>query len=48
MMRSRPEAFRIAGREVIAQRKDGTEFRVSVSFGDVQVGRAPPVHRPDA
>jgi PAS domain S-box-containing protein len=38
IMRSRPEAFRIAGREVIAQRKDGTEFRVSVSFGDVYAG----------
>jgi PAS domain S-box-containing protein len=38
LMRQRPEAFRIAGREVIALRKDGTEFTVSVSFGDVQVG----------
>jgi PAS domain S-box-containing protein len=38
VMRARPGAFRIAGREVLAQRKDGTEFLVSVSFGDVQVG----------
>lgn len=37
-MRAQPEAFRIAGREVLALRKDGTEFMVSVSFGDVQVG----------
>ncbi|CAN7394054.1 PAS domain S-box protein [Polaromonas sp. LjRoot131] len=38
MMRARPEAFRIAGREVRALRRDGSEFLVSVSFGDVHVG----------
>lgn len=37
-MRARPGPFRIAGREVLAQRKDGGEFRISVSFGDVHVG----------
>ncbi|AYQ27573.1 MULTISPECIES: PAS domain S-box protein [unclassified Polaromonas] len=37
MMRERPGAFRISGREVLALRKDGTEFCVSVSFSDVQV-----------
>ena len=38
MMHARPGAFRISGREVLALRKDGTEFLVSVSFSDVQVG----------
>jgi PAS domain S-box-containing protein len=38
MMHARPGAFRISGREVLALRKDGTEFPVSVSFSDVQVG----------
>jgi PAS domain S-box-containing protein len=37
MMRESPGAFKISGREVLALRKDGTEFIVSVSFSDVQV-----------
>lgn len=38
MMREQPETFRISGQEVRAMRKDGSEFMVSVSFSDVQVG----------
>ncbi|MEO7887509.1 MAG: PAS domain S-box protein [Polaromonas sp.] len=38
LMREQPETFRISGQEVRAMRKDGTEFSVSVSFSDVQVG----------
>ena len=37
-LRTRPEAFRIAGREGRSLRKNGQEILVSASFGDVQVG----------
>ena len=37
-LRAHPETFRIAGREVRSMRKDGSEFLISASFGDVQVG----------
>lgn len=37
-LRSRPEAFRVAGSETRSVRKDGKEILLSVSFGDVQVG----------
>ncbi|NMM08081.1 PAS domain S-box protein, partial [Polaromonas sp.] len=36
-LRARPEAFRRAGREVLGRRRDGSEFLVNVSYGDVQV-----------
>ncbi len=35
---AQPEGFRIADREVRSLRKDGSEFMVSASFADVQVG----------
>ena len=37
-LRTHPEAFRIAGREMRSLRKSGQEILVSASFGDVQVG----------
>ncbi|MEO5737574.1 MAG: PAS domain S-box protein, partial [Variovorax sp.] len=37
-LRARPDSFKIAGREARAMRRDGSEFPISVSFGDVQVG----------
>lgn len=37
-LRTQPNAFRVADREVRSMRKDGSEFLISASFGDVQVG----------
>ena len=38
LLRTQPEAFKVADRETRSVRKDGSEFPISVSFGDVQVG----------
>ncbi|MGH8804633.1 MAG: PAS domain S-box protein, partial [Polaromonas sp.] len=37
-LRAQPEAFKVADRETRCVRKDGSEFPISVSVGDVQVG----------
>ena len=37
-LRSHPDTFRMASREVRSIHKDGSEFLISASFGDAQVG----------